>query len=273
MIYLSSFMLSTKKLKNPNIYPYNVFKDKDMEPFVFSPITILYGNNGSGKSTILNIIANKLMLKGKEYANSNSYGTVDYCGQFSYECRYSLADDERTGRAYKKIPDTSRYIKSEDILYEIKKIEQKRVLSDGMVYDYVQKGLTKDEAERYLQTKEGSKQIGYIMFGQEKYSNGETAIQYFEDNLVPDSLYLLDEPEVSLSPANQVRLAEELNRMSHLLGCQFIIATHSPFMLGTLSDAKIYNLDTPDCRIASWTALENVRYFYDFFKARELEFM
>ena len=113
------------------------------------------------------------MIKGKEYASPNSYGIVDYCGRFSDECRYSLADDERTGRAFKKIPDSSRYIKSEDILYEIKKIEQKRVLSDGMVYDYVQKGLTKDEAEKYLQTKEGSKQIGYIMYGQEKYSNGE----------------------------------------------------------------------------------------------------
>ena len=273
MIYLSSFKLSGRKLKNPNIYPYNVFKDKDIEPFVFSPITILYGNNGSGKSTILNAIANKLMIKGKEYCNSNSYGTVDYCGQFSYECSYSLADDERTGRAFKTIPDSSRYIKSEDILYEIKKIEQKRVLSEGMVYDYVQKGFTKDGAERYLQTKEGSRQIGNIMFGQEKYSNGETAIQYFEDNLVPDSLYLLDEPEVSLSPANQVRLAEEINRMSHLLACQFIIATHSPFMLGTLSDAKIYNLDTSDCRTAKWNELENVRYFYEFFKAREHEFM
>ena len=273
MIYLSSFMLSDRELRNPNIYPYNVFRDKDIEPFVFAPITILYGNNGSGKSTILNIIANKLMLKGKEYSNSNSYGTVDYCGQFSNECKYSLADDERTGRAFKNIPETSRYIKSEDILYEIKKIEQKRVLADGMVYDYVQKGLAREEAERYLETKEGRRQMGYIMFGQEKFSNGETAIQYFEDNLVPDSLYLLDEPEVSLSPANQVKLAEEINRMARLLGCQFIIATHSPFMLGTLSDAKIYNLDTSDYRLARWSELENVRYFYDFFKAREHEFM
>ncbi len=273
MIYLSSFMLSDKKIKNPNIYPYNVFKDKDVEPFVFSPITVLYGNNGSGKSTILNIIANKLMLKGKEYANSNSYGIVDYCGRFSNECSYSLADDEETGRPFKKVPDSSRYLKSEDILYEIKKIEQKRVLSDGMVYDYVQKGMTKDEAAKYLQTKEGRKQIEYISFGQEKYSNGETAIRYFEDNLFPDSLYLLDEPEVSLSPANQVRLAEELSRMARFLGCQFIIATHSPFMLGTLSEAKIYNLDTPDYRISKWNELENIRYFYDFFKAREQEFM
>lgn len=67
MIYLSSFKLSDRNVKNPNIYPYNVFRRKDMDPFIFAPITVLYGNNGSGKSTILNIIANKLMLTGKEY--------------------------------------------------------------------------------------------------------------------------------------------------------------------------------------------------------------
>ena len=60
-----------------------------MEPFVFSPITVLYGNNGSGKSTILNIMANKLMVKGREYATSNSFGIVDYCGKFSAECCFS----------------------------------------------------------------------------------------------------------------------------------------------------------------------------------------
>lgn len=36
MIYLSSFKLSNKKLKNPNIYPYSVFKDKYIEPFSFA---------------------------------------------------------------------------------------------------------------------------------------------------------------------------------------------------------------------------------------------
>ena len=57
MIYLSSFALSDKKVKNPNLYPYSVFQDKDCAPFVFAPITILYGDNGCGKSTLLNIIA------------------------------------------------------------------------------------------------------------------------------------------------------------------------------------------------------------------------
>ena len=73
MIYLSSFKLSERKVNNPNIYPYNVFRDKYIEPFVFIPITVFYGNNGSGKSTLLNIIANCLQLKGKEYATSQPH--------------------------------------------------------------------------------------------------------------------------------------------------------------------------------------------------------
>ena len=42
MIYLSSFKLSDKKVNNPNIYPYNVFRGKEVEPFVFSAIQSLY---------------------------------------------------------------------------------------------------------------------------------------------------------------------------------------------------------------------------------------
>lgn len=270
MIYLSSFMLSNKQVKNPNIYPYNVFRGKNIEPFVFSPITVFYGNNGSGKSTLLNIIANKLQLKGKEYATSNSFGIVDYCNAFSNECSYSLGEDD-FGFVIKNLPRNSRYIKSEDILYEIKKIQQKQVLSDGMEYDYVQKGMTIQEAKDFLSSKEGRKQEEYIKFAQEKYSNGETSMQYFEEYLQPNALYLLDEPEVSLSPSNQVLLANGINKLARLLECQFVIATHSPFMLGTLN-AKIYNIDTKEYDVVKWNELENVQYFYNFFKKHEQEF-
>ena len=193
VIYLSSFRLSNEQVKNPNIYPYHVFRGKDIEPFVFSPITVLYGNNGSGKSTILNIMANKLMVKGREYATSNSFGIVDYCGKFSAECCFSYGEDE-FGNTIRKIPENSRFIKSEDILYEIKKIQQKQILADGMEYDYMKNGHSRKEAEEYFQTREGRRQLEYITFAQEKYSNGETAMQFFEDYLLPDALYLLDEP-------------------------------------------------------------------------------
>ena len=123
----------------------------------------------------------------------------------------------------------------------------------------------------YLKTKEGGKQFARFEFSQDKYSNGETTMQILEDNIQSDTLYLLDEPEVSLSPQNQVKLAEEINKMERYLGVQFIIATHSPFMLGILN-AKIYNLDTEDYKVQKWSELENVRYFYEFFKNRKNEF-
>lgn len=125
MIYLSSFKLSDRKIKNPNIYPYSVFRDKYTEPFVFAPITILYGNNGSGKSTILNLIADKLEIKGRERATSNSFGITDYVEQFIEECGIAYGEDE-DGEPYYKVPDTSRYIKSEDVLYEIKRFSKGR---------------------------------------------------------------------------------------------------------------------------------------------------
>ena len=96
-------------------------------------------------------------------------------------------------------------------------------------------------------------------------------MQILEDNIEPDNLYLLDEPEVSLSPQNQVKLAQKINQTARHLGIQFIIATHSPFMLGILN-AKIYNLDTKEYEVQKWSKLENVKYFYNFFKDREEEF-
>lgn len=270
MIYLSSFSFSEAVVDNPNIYPYNVFAPKSERVLWFRPITVLYGNNASGKSTMLNIIANKLGLDGQEYASSNKYGRVLYFTKFVEECGYTLGEDE-SGRTWRRLPENSRYLKSEDILYEIKKIQQEQVLRDGYVYEHVRRGMPKEQRETLRNSREMERQIDDIKYAQEKYSNGETTLQMLDDYIEPDGLYLLDEPEVSLSPANQTALAEKLNKMARFLGCQFIISTHSPFMLGTLS-GKIYNLDSNGLEEADWTELENVRYFFGFFEKHRREF-
>lgn len=269
MIYLRTFKLSDKKISNNNIYPYNVLQNKEPSVFIFENITVLYGNNGSGKSTLLNIIAHKLNLKGKERNNPEVIGTVSYFEEFAEDCIYELGESE-DGKKIRAIPPNSRYIKSEEILYEIRKIQQDAVLQESIESNLaLERGLK--NAKEFLQTKEGGKQFARFEFAQDKYSNGETTMQILEDNIEPDNLYLLDEPEVSLSPQNQVKLAEKINEMSRFLGVQFIIATHSPFMLGILN-AKIYNLDTKDYEVQKWNELENVRYFYEFFKNRRNEF-
>lgn len=269
MIYLKTFKLSDIRNRNKNIYPFNVLEDKEPQIFIFDNITVLYGNNGSGKSTILNIIAHKLNLKGKERNNPKVIGTMDYFEDYADDCKYELGESEN-GRKIVRIPENSRYIKSEEILYEIRKIQQDAVLQESIESNLAKK-IGIQNVKQFLETKEGGKQFARFEFAQDKYSNGETTIQILEDNIEPDRLYLLDEPEVSLSPQNQVKLAEEINKMARYLGNQFIIATHSPFMLGILN-AKIYNLDTNDYKVQKWNELENVRYFYDFFKERKNEF-
>lgn len=270
MIYLKTFKLSDKKISNTNIYPYNVLENKEPDVFVFDNITILYGNNGSGKSTILNIIAHKLNLKGKERNNPDIPGMLRYFEEYSDKCEYELGENENNIK-YNMIPKNSRYIKSEEILYETRKIQQNNVLEESYVSNLVRSGVKIKEAKQLLNDIEGQKQLDRFRYAQEKYSNGETTLQILEEYIEPDNLYLLDEPEVSLSPQNQVELAKKINMMSRYLGVQFIIATHSPFMLGIL-DAKIYNLDTKEYKVQKWSELENVRFFYEFFKERKDDF-
>ena len=96
-------------------------------------------------------------------------------------------------------------------------------------------------------------------------SNGETALEYFRTRLKNDTLYCLDEPENSMSPAMQLELVKFLEQMARYCGCQLIIATHSPFLLA-LEGAKIYDLDTVPVEVRNWWELENTKIYYDFFK-------
>jgi len=262
MIFLKAFKLSERKIGNPNIYPYNVLRGKSPDVFVFDKVTVLYGSNGCGKSTMLNIIANKLNLEGKERDNPPVLGHRQYFKEFVDECGFTLGENEN-GRPLYAVPQASRYFKSEEILYEVRKIQQDAVLSESIEVDIKRRVLPSYE--------DPQKRFDIIQFGQDKFSNGETTMRFLENNLHANALYLLDEPEVSLSPQNQVKLAEMINQSARLLGNQFIISTHSPFMLGTLN-AKIYDLDTMHFEIKQWTQLGNVRYFYNFFNDRREEF-
>lgn len=88
--------------------------------------------------------------------------------------------------------------------------------------------MSKNQAAEYESSNAFKKQLDNIQFSQEKYSNGETSMAFFEENLQPGNLYVLDEPETSLSPANQIRIAEQINELARYFDNQFIIATHSP---------------------------------------------
>lgn len=78
-------------------------------------------------------------------------------------------------------------------------------------------------------------------------SNGETALAYFTSRVTEGRLYLLDEPENSLSADYQQALARFLEDSARFYRCQLVIATHSPFLLA-LKGAAVYDLDAqPPC--------------------------
>lgn len=104
-----------------------------------------------------------------------------------------------------------------------------------------------------------------------EYSNGESAFIYFTEKIDENGLHILDEPENSLSPKRQMELMNFIEDSARFLRCQFIISTHSPFILA-MKGAKIYDLDENPVDVKRWTELENVRTYYDFFKMHEKEF-
>lgn len=97
-----------------------------------------------------------------------------------------------------------------------------------------------------------------------EFSNGQTSLDFFDKELKEGGLYLLDEPENSLSPRFQLELIQLISELSRFFKCQFIIATHSPFIL-SIPGARIYDLDEVPVSIKKWYELDNMKIYYNFF--------
>lgn len=265
-----------------NTYPCNLFSEKQLREVNFDRVTIFYGGNGSGKSTLLNLIANKLELNRIAPFNSSELFSV-----YTYHCEYELGYDEE-GFKY-RIPNGSRIITSDDVFdYMLtvrtnnadiaENIEEAREEWANLKFGDTIKfsGMADYDALR-MQILSRSKTVSRRQFirrtaGSEVKlnSNGETALEYFDSKIKNDTLYLLDEPENSLSPKLQICLVDMLDRMARYCGCQFVIATHSPFLL-SMPGARIYDLDATPVDIKKWWELENPRIYFEFFERyREL---
>ena len=263
-----------------NPYPCGLFGERELYEVDFDRITIFYGGNGSGKSTLLNLIAQKLELN-----RIAPYNSSEMFDSYVKYCEYTLGYDEE-GFRY-RIPNGSRIITSDDIFDYMLTVrtnndeisenkedakEEWANLRFGETIKF--SGMEDYEALR-MQVLARSKSVSRRQFirktvGQEVKlnSNGETALKYFEGKLKNDTLYCLDEPENSMSPKMQLELVTMLEEMARYCGCQFIIATHSPFLLA-LEGARIYDLDARPASLKNWWELENTKVYYEFFKKHE----
>lgn len=208
-------------------------------------------------------------------------------GRYVDACRYEMAFDEEGFRH--TVPDGSRIITSDDVFDYMLTVrtnndeigecrEEARDQWGTLRYGNTVKfrGMEDYDTVR-IQLLARSRSVSRKQFirrvaGEEVKlnSNGETALRYFDKRLKNDRLYCLDEPENSLSPKRQQELAAMLEQLARYCGCQFIIATHSPFLLA-MNNARIYNLDAAPAQVQSWWELDNTKLYYRFFKQhREL---
>ncbi len=269
----SDFMFGLKTTYDQSVYPYGILPKAGLNEIIFRPVTILYGGNGSGKSTALNVIAEKLRLE-----RNSAYNRSRFFQDYVDRCK--AAQDER-------IPKGSRIITSDDVfdmMLDIRSInegiDRKR---EELAEDYYTLKREKfqlkslddlDHLHRINQARSKTKsrfienESGKSL---RERSNGENAIMFFQSKIEMDTLCLLDEPENSLSPENQLVLADFLSESVRYCGNQLVISTHSPFLLA-LPGAKIIDLDHHSRIAESWTQLKNPRVYYDFFKKHEHEF-
>ena len=284
MIYLShfdfphieqeyTFLMGIKRTCYDTFYPFQTISKRGLRCMDFEPVTILYGGNGSGKTTVLNVIAEKLGLERDTLYNRSNF-FEDYTGM----CDFELEN---------RIPRGSRIITSDDVFDFMLNL---RSLNDGisrrreeLFEDYLETKYSKfqmkslDDYEQLkkvhsARTKTQSRYVREnLMDNVREHSNGESAYLYFTEKIKENGLYLLDEPENSLSPARQLELLSFLEQSARFFGCQFIIATHSPFLLA-MKGAKIYDMDEIPVDVKRWTQLQSVRTYYEFFKGYESEF-
>lgn len=299
MVYLNEFHLQSaddewqffrRRSKGcyDSFYPYQFFpQQKELSELFFSDITILCGSNGSGKSTLLNVIAEKLELK-----RETPFNKTDFFDPYINGCWYELT--EGNPEKIREIMQVSRIITSDDVFNHIISVRErnenlsfKREVTSRNIaeiklngwkngprgfnaedpeniesfLDYCQK--LRGSSNKYIRSKVG--------VDERTYSNGENGFKYFTDAIQPGGLYLLDEPENSLSSEMQLELVQYIQGMARFYDCQFIMSTHSPFIL-SIPYARIYNMDEVPVKTCNWTELPNIRIFYDFFKDHANEF-
>lgn len=284
MIYLDSFkfvnenreydfILDEKITCYDSFYPFKILSKNQFERVDFDRITILYGGNGSGKSTALNIIAEKIKVH-----RDSIYNKSNFYSRYVDMCEVNIEND---------IPEKSRIITSDDVFDYMLNI---RNINEGidnkrekLFEEYLDNKYNRfqmqsiDDYDKLRKVNESrsktqSKYVRHnLMDNVREYSNGENAFRYFISKIEESGLYILDEPENSLSPKRQIELVKFIEEHARYLGCRFIIATHSPFIL-SLKGAKIYDLDENPVDIKRWTDLDNVRQYYNFFKNHENEF-
>lgn len=214
-------------------FPFNLPVLQAFNPIEFkTPVSIFIGENGSGKSTILEALAYAIGLP--TISNQN----IEYDG--SLKAAKALAPFLKLAWASKS--KRGLFFRAEDFLGFVRSIQDVRAAFDKDMQDW-EASLEGGALNRVRSMVTNQKNALIAKYGQDlnAYSHGEGFMKIFESRFTQRGVYILDEPEASLSPIRQLSLMALIQDMVKLQQAQFIMATHSPIIMG-LPGATLYEL-------------------------------
>jgi predicted ATPase len=221
-----------------------------------APVTIFVGENGSGKSTILEAIAAAARLPTIGTLNASDDETLTTQRELAAALR--LIWRRRTRRGF--------FLRAEDFFGFTKTLTRMRAeflarLEEIEVEYKDRSAYAKGFAQLPARTSLAEMEQRYGI-DLDANSHGQSFLRLFASRFVPGGLYVLDEPEAPLSPQSQLALIAMINDMI-AREAQFIIATHSPILLA-LPNAMIYSCDRVPIEQVRFDELEHVVLTRDF---------
>lgn len=217
--------LIPKRIKDASVYPFSLPAVRHLQKLVFHPkVTFLVGENGSGKSTILEAVAIQMGMNPEGGGRNFNFATRS--------SHSTLCDAIRLSKASNQEGD-SYFLRAESYFNLATNIEQ----------------LDEDPGA-------GPPLIGaYGGVSLHEQSHGESFFALFKNRFREHGLYLLDEPEAALSPTRQLEFLALLHQYV-LMGCQFVIATHSPIIMA-YPDAVIHHFGKDGIKEVKYTDTEH----------------
>tara|TARA_R110002096_G_scaffold56623_2_gene144422 strand:+ start:767 stop:1567 length:801 start_codon:yes stop_codon:yes gene_type:complete len=245
MPYLSKLNINTERT---HPFPFDIPAIKYAKNIDLSnPITFLVGENGTGKSTLLETLACRLQLPhidGSSYSK-NSFDAAKTLLPY-LELKWSI---ERSVGFFFRAEDFGDYLNSVHRT-GVQIQDQMGDLPDSIPKHVIEQ--MKESANYQLKRMRQN-------YGQElnAFSHGEAYLHIMNEMISTRGIYLLDEPEAALSPAKQLTLIYFINDHLQHHNSQFIIATHSPMLLA-YPKASIYEITSESMK---QTSLENTDHY------------
>ncbi len=231
--HISSVTLHHDKYPNGDHYPFSLPIFNHTRKLTFeTPVTFFVGENGTGKSTLLEAIAIACNI----HIWSRNDGVRFQPNQYEKQLFKYISVKWVNG------PVPGSYFGSE-IFNDFRSIVEGWATSDPGLLKYF-----------------GGKSLI-------SQSHGQSMMSYFESRYKIKGIYFLDEPETALSPQSQLKLMEVLHENAQQGHAQFIVATHSPVLLA-YENAEIFSFDKNTVKLIEYTETDHYKIYKRFLSDR-----